>query len=56
MTQTQNVLSQIEEIKARLISIETIFIKSERATKEDRKAVKEAMEEYKKGKTVSYKF
>lgn len=52
--QAQNVVKEIEEIKARLITIETIFIKSEKPEREDVKAVKEALEEYKKGKTTSY--
>lgn len=49
-----NLLNEIEEIKARLISIETILIESEKPSKEDIKAVKEALAEYRKGKTVLY--
>lgn len=47
-------LNEIEEIKVRLITIETTLIKSERPTKEDVKAVKEALAEYRKGKTIQY--
>lgn len=52
--QAQNVVKEIEEIKSRLINIEIRFIESERPEKEDVKAVKEALEEYRKGKTISY--
>lgn len=54
--QSQNIVNQIEEIKARLISIEMFFIGSEKATKKDVKAVKEALAEHKKGRTISYNF
>ena len=51
---TQNIVNEIEEIKARLISIEMTFIESEEANKEDIQAVKEALKEYKKGKTIPF--
>lgn len=54
--QLQNVVKEIEEIKSRLINIEVFFIESEKPEKEDVKAVKEALEEYKKGKTIPYNF
>lgn len=54
--QAQNVVKEIEEIKSRLINIEVRFIESEKASKEDVKAVKEALEEYRKGKTIPYNF
>jgi len=52
--QNQKIVKEIEEIKARLISIEMTFIGSEESSKEDKKAVMEALKEYKKGKTVPY--
>ena len=48
--QVQNILREIEDIKSRLISIEMRIIKSEKASKEDKKAVRVALREYKKGK------
>ncbi len=51
-----DLLDQIEEIKARLINIETILIESEKPRKEDLKAVKQALQEYRKGKTVPFNF
>ncbi|MCX6819637.1 MAG: hypothetical protein NT129_06605 [Candidatus Aenigmarchaeota archaeon] len=51
-----DLLNQIEEIKARLINIETDLIESEKPRKEDIKAIKRALLEYKKGKTVPFKF
>ncbi len=53
--QARIIVDEIEEIKSRLISIETALIKSEKATKDDKKAVKEALEEYKKGKTIPFR-
>lgn len=54
--QAQNVVKEIEEIKSRLINIEIRLIESENPEKEDVKAVKEALEEYRKGKTTPYNF
>jgi mevalonate pyrophosphate decarboxylase len=54
-TQT-SLLREIEEIKARLIGIETTLIKNEKPSKSDTKAVKEALDEYRKGKTIKHKF
>ena len=55
-TQTEKLLKEIEEIKARLIFIELRFIESERARKDDVKAVKQALKEYKAGKTTPLDF
>lgn len=52
--EAKSILNEIEDIKARLISIETRIIKSEKASKEDKKAVREALEEYKIGKTIRF--
>lgn len=54
--QAQNVVREIEEIKSKLINIEVRFIESEKPEREDVKAVKEALEEYRKGKTIPYNF
>jgi len=54
--QTKSIINVIEEIKTKLTTIETIFIENEKASKEDIKAVKEALQEYKKGKTTPLKF
>jgi len=54
--QAQSVVKEIEEIKSRLINIEIRFIESEKPKKGDVKAVKEALGEYRKGKTVPYNF
>ena len=51
-TQSQNLLREIEDIKTRLISIETRILKTEKASKEDKKAIREALKDYKKGKTT----
>ncbi len=48
------IVNEIEEIKARLISIETDLIESEPAEREDIEAVKEALDEYSKGKTTPF--
>lgn len=50
----QNIVREIEEIKVRLISVETLLLESEEATEEDKKAVKEAMKEYKLRKTIPF--
>ena len=52
--ENHNILKEIESIKARLIAIEMHIIKSEKASKEDKKAVREALREYKKGKTARF--
>ena len=54
--QTKSIINVIEEIKTKLTTIETIFIENKKASKEDIKAVKEALQEYKKGKTTPLKF
>jgi len=51
--ETQKLLSELEEIKARLINLELLLIKSEKASKKDVKRVKMALKEYKDGKTIS---
>lgn len=52
--QSQNLLREIEDIKARLISIETRIIKTEKTSKEDKKAIRESLKDYKKGKTTRF--
>ncbi len=52
--QAQNVVKEIEKIKSRLINIEIRFIENEKPEKEDVRAVKEALGEYRKGKTIPY--
>ena len=54
--QTQRLLKEIEEIKARLIFIELRLIESEEPNKEDIKAVRQALKEYKAGKTTPFSF
>ncbi|MBU0898625.1 MAG: hypothetical protein KKB03_03185 [Nanoarchaeota archaeon] len=49
--ETRYMVDEIEAIKVRLISLETMLIETEEASKEDVNAVKEALDEYKKGKT-----
>lgn len=49
--ETRHMVDEIEAIKIRLISLETMLIETEEASKEDVNAVKEALDEYKKGKT-----
>lgn len=53
--QAQTIIDEIEEIKARLNSIESVLIASEEADNEDKEAVKESLEEYRKGKTIKFK-
>ena len=48
------VVKEIEEIKARLISVEVRFLESEEATPEDKNAVQEALKEYRLKKTTSF--
>ncbi len=52
--QTQNIVNEIEEIKARLIAVEILFLESEEASGEDKEAVKEALQGYKQRKTVTF--
>lgn len=47
-------LSEIEDIKARLIAIEMRILKAEKASKEDKKAIQEALKDYKNRKTVRF--
>lgn len=54
--EAKKLLSEIEEIKARLIFIELRLIESEKPTKEDVKAVKLALKEYKNQKTIAFNF
>ena len=49
---TQKLLNELEEIKTRLINLELLLIKSEKASKRDIKRVKIALKEYKEGKTI----
>jgi len=46
------VVKEIEEIKARLISVEMHFLESEEASPEDKAAVEEALKEYRLKKTT----
>lgn len=52
--QTQKILNEIETVKIRLIKIETELIEMEKPSKEDAKALSEAMKEYKAGKAVPF--
>jgi hypothetical protein len=52
----QKLLKEIEEIKAKLIFIELRLIESEKPRKEDVEAVKQALKEYKSGKTIPFNF
>lgn len=52
--QSQNLLNEIEDIKTRLIAIEMRILKTEKANKEDKKAIREALKDYKKGKTTRF--
>ncbi len=47
-------LKEIEAIKTKLFDIELSIIESEIPTKEDVKAVKEALAEYKSGKSIPF--
>jgi hypothetical protein len=50
--ETQKLLNELEEIKTRLINLELLLIKYEKASKRDIKRVKIALKEYKEGKTI----
>ena len=52
--QAQQMINEIEEIKDRLISMETALIESEEAETEDIEAIKVALKEYKEGKTIRH--
>jgi hypothetical protein len=52
--EARNIVNQLEEIKTRLLSVEILFLESEQATREDKKAVKEALIQYKNRKTTSF--
>ena len=54
--QTQRILRDVEEIKAKIISIELALIGIEKPSREDRKAVKLALKEYKNKKTIPFGF
>jgi len=47
-------LNEIEDIKTRLIAIEMRILKTEKASKEDKKAIREALKDYKNRKTVRF--
>ena len=53
--QTQQLVDEIEDIKSRLISMESLLIGDEEPEKDDAKALKTALEEYKMGKAVQLK-
>ena len=53
--ETQSIVKELEDIKARIISVEMRFLESEEASKEDQEAVAEALKEYKKGKTTPFR-
>lgn len=52
--ETKQLVDEIEEIKARLISVETRLLESEEASPEDKEAVEEALKEYRQKKTISF--
>ncbi|HLD39034.1 MAG TPA: hypothetical protein VJB05_01835 [archaeon] len=55
MKQQMNLLDEIEDIKARLTAIETTLIETEEPEKGDMEAIKEALAEHKKSKTILYR-
>lgn len=52
--QPQNLLAAIEDIKTRLIALETCILKTEKLSQEDKKALREALNDYRKGKTTRF--
>jgi hypothetical protein len=52
--QPQKILKELEEIKVRLIHLELTVVGTEKPGREDVKAVKEALKEYKNGKTIPF--
>ncbi len=54
--QTQSLIKEIEEIKTRLNSIESALIDIGDAEEGDKEALKEALEERKRGKTMKHNF
>ena len=53
--QTQKLVSEVEDIKMRLIALETAILGTEKASDDDMSSLKEALEEYRKRKTVRFK-
>jgi hypothetical protein len=49
---TQKLLNELEEIKRRLINLESTLLKSEKSSKRDIKRVKLALKEYGEGKSI----
>jgi len=50
----QKLLSELEDIKTRLIFLEVRLLKSEKATKKDIEAAKLALKEYKEKRTIPF--
>lgn len=50
--ETQSIVKEIEDIKARLISVEMRLLESEEPNQEDRKAVETALNEHRQKKTL----
>jgi len=50
---TQKLLNELEEIKRRLINLESTLLKSEKGSKRDIKRVKLALKEYREGKSIA---
>lgn len=52
----RSLVDEIEEIKTRLVTVEMTLLESEEASKEDKEALKEALKEYRKGRTIPLSF
>lgn len=52
--QSQKILKELEEIKVRLIHLELTVVGTEKPSKEDVKAVKEAIKEYQNKATIPF--
>ncbi len=52
----RSLVDEIEEIKTRLVTVEMTLLESEEASKEDKEALKEALKEYRKGRTITLSF
>lgn len=54
--QTKRILSEIEEIKSKVISLEISIIGLEKASKEDIKSTKLAIKEYRNKKAIPFSY
>ena len=54
MSVQSQLLDEIEDIKSRLIAMEIRILKTEKATAEDKKAIREALKDYRTGKTTRF--